>query len=146
MERPAFEVVEKKQSALEYPLLIIDKKGILGRLLAKELSVHGAIVFVSARDPLDTDMVYVPHRAKIPAIPDNAYAEIFFITENKTEIMEFLPGLVKKIEDTKSHLILIIPLAARDQEVEDMLLSYKNIRVVYRGEVFGEELFLSQSA
>lgn len=149
MKRPTFEVVEKKNSASEHLLLIIDKKGILGILLAKELSSHGTIVFVSAHDPIKKhpfgNIVYVAHQANIPAIPDNSYAEIFFIAESKTEIIEFLPGLIKKTGETKSHLILVIPLTARDKEVEDALLAHKNIRVVYRGEVFGEEIFLSQS-
>ena len=46
MNIPAFETTEKKH---EYPILIVDKLGILGEALAKEISSESLVIFVSSR-------------------------------------------------------------------------------------------------
>lgn len=147
MKRPAFEVIEKKSDSSEYPLLVIDKKGVIGALLAKDLENQGTVVFVCANEPSFAfeNLVYVPYHGRIPEIPDNAYGEIFLVAQSREEVLEFLPGLVAKAGDTKSSLLIVVHLSLRGKEFEETLLSHRNVRIVYYGDMFGEEIFLTHS-
>lgn len=114
-------------------------------MLAREIGYHASIVFVSKQDLFAQNTIHVAYHGRVPVIPESMYAQMFFITENKTELLELLPGLVKKAEETRLPLVIVFPLEAREQEVEEILLSHKYLRIVYRGDIFGEEQFLSQS-
>ena len=93
MNIPAFETTEKKH---EYPILIVDKLGILGEALAKEISSESLVIFVSSRKIENDNIIHIPYVKKIPTIPDNTYSHIFIIDEYGVISKEFISSFIKK--------------------------------------------------
>ena len=79
MTHSALFTTEKRK---ENPVLIVDRKGIIGEKLAKRISGESVAVLVSAKTPsLSSNILHVQFKNHFPTIPDNIYSHIIIIDE-----------------------------------------------------------------
>jgi len=150
-------VLISTESVDKSPLLILDKKGIMGVTLAKQL--HEQYLVVLATDSeLDVhkNIIHIPYRKKIPTIPDNHYSHLFVFYNGESEILDMLPALMKKANTSRANLVFVTSLPYSNPELFRRLNStaYRGMQIVLYGEVFshhGNEhnlatLFLNQAS
>ncbi len=137
MKRSALFTSEEKIN----PVLIVDKLGILGNAIAKELSKELLVVLVSAQDPQelnDRNIIYVPYRKKFPVIPDNVYSHIILFDEEDSGIENSIPVFIKKADKDDSILIYLSKISVPSQKLSEKLRdSYKKSKIILYGDVFG---------
>jgi hypothetical protein len=122
-----------------YPILVVDKKGIIGDELAKKLREESLVVFVSKKAPQDTNnIIHVPFLKKFPTIPDNPYSYIFLVDEEYSITKDTITSFAKKAENDNSKLLLITNLDHLEKTLELIALS-DVIKVSYLGDVFGKD-------
>ena len=138
MKKPAL-ILEEDPGVKDKPILIVDKNGVLGSSLAVSLSKDLLVVLVSAKNPsLDnsSNIIYVPYRKKFPTIPDNTYSYII-IFGNDPVINKLVPGFIKKAKEDNAPLAYITYFLNLNEEVGDNLSEYKNTKIIFLGDVFG---------
>jgi hypothetical protein len=88
------------EKSSQNPILIIDKRGIIGRKLAEKLKNESAIVFISQNKPNFSDnLIYISLSKHFPKIPENKYSHIIVIDEKfelNNKIQELLLRKAKK--------------------------------------------------
>lgn len=139
-ERPILVATEQIQ---KLPVLIIDKKGVIGAILAEKLQEQFLIVLVSGKDlEVHKNIIHIPYRKKIPMIPDNAYSHMFMIYNGESEMLDLLPAFVKKANQTNSRLLFITQLVHSSEKLLQRLShpTYQNIQTVIFGEPFGDNV------
>jgi len=125
-----------------YPILIIDKNGIVGSSLADKLKEQFLVVLVSGKElDIHKNIIHIPYRKKIPVIPDNSYSHIFTFYNGEEETLEMLSVLVKKAQDTNGKVLFLTPLThnspALFRRLDDHI--YHSMGIIVYGEVFDEE-------
>lgn len=135
MDRTAFVTTQKKQ---EHPILIVDKHGIIGLELAKQLKNESLVVFVSKKLPQELEnVIHVPYLKKIPTIPDNTYSHIFLIDENLEITKDVLQAFVKKAKNDNSELVLCVWKQYLTEDfVNNFLFSYDKAKIAIYGDIF----------
>src|SRR5664279_4356179 len=93
------------------PLLIVDKKGFIGKALARFLREQYLIVLVTS-DEVEPhqNVIHIPYRHKVPLIPDNVYSHIFVVYNGEKEILDMLPSFTKKANELKGVIMFITSL------------------------------------
>lgn len=137
MNHTALISLEKKH---EYPILIIDKKGILGESLANEFKNESLVVLVS-KSIVDQDenILHIPFVKKFPVIPDNTYSHIFLIDESLDVSKDILRPLIKKAKNDNAFIFIAISIEfANDEFIKTILGSYDNAKVVIIGDIFSQ--------
>ncbi len=138
MNIPAFETSEKKH---EYPILIVDKLGILGEALAKEISSESLVIFVSGKKIEDDNIIHIPYTKKIPTIPDNTYSHIFIIDEYGVISKEFISSFIKKAQHDGSVLTLSIDInLVADDYVYNYVNSFEKAKIVVTADIFANNI------
>ena len=138
MNIPAFETSEKKH---EYPILIVDKLGILGEALAKEISSESLVIFVSGKKIEDDNIIHIPYTKKIPTIPDNTYSHIFIIDEYGVISKEFISSFIKKAQHDGSVLTLSIDInLVADDYVYNYVNSFEKAKIVITADIFANNI------
>src|SRR6185437_5025079 len=90
-------VLVTSEEISKLPILIVDKKGIVGSALAKLLRDQFLTVVVTAVDvPKHANIIHVPYHKKIPMIPDNAYSHMFVIYNGESELLDMLSAFEEK--------------------------------------------------
>jgi len=146
VKQPAL-VIEKNHSFYEKPILIVDRKGLIGDCLVEKLKEEALLVYVSDKNRYGDNLnheniVNISFEKKIPVIPENDYSFIFVVNDNEI-IKESLLSFVKKTEENKSNLILITKLSDVDDKIISFLeRNYKNVKSIIYGELFSEEKIL----
>jgi len=137
MKRPAL-ILEEDPNALDKPVLIVDKIGIIGSTLALKLSKDLLVVLVSGtlREE-DSNIIYVPYRKKFPEIPDNNYSYII-IFGNDIGTTKSIPSFIKKAKDDNSALIFITYFLNLAHETKSDLMEYRRTKIILHGDIFGE--------
>lgn len=139
MKRPALFTSEEKIN----PVLIVDKIGILGNAIAKELSQELLVVLVSAQNPHelnDRNVIYVPYRKKFPVIPDNVYSHIILFDEEDSSIENSIPTFIKKADKDDSVVIYLSKISVSSQNFSKKITeSYKKLKIILYGDIFGTE-------
>src|SRR5277367_2534112 len=93
------------------PILIVDKKGVVGSALAKILRDQFLVVIVTAHDVEKHDnVIHVPYHKRVPMIPDNAYSHIFVIYNGEPEIVDMMPAFEEKAEAVKARFLFVTSL------------------------------------
>lgn len=137
MKRPALFTSEEKIN----PVLIVDRVGILGGEIAKELSQELLVVLVSAQNPkdlTDRNVIYVPYRKKFPVIPDNIYSHIIIFDEEGSGLERSMPVFINKANKDNSVLIYLSKISATSQKLSEKLRgSYRNLKIILYGDIFG---------
>lgn len=139
----AFQSVEKKQ---KYPILIVDKIGVIGERLIEELKQEALIIFVSAKRIEDPNVIHIPYLKKIPAIPDNSYSHIFIIDEYGKISKNFITPFVNKAKQDLSKLILAININYVDDKfVNDFVLSFEKAKILIFSGIFTKDFIFNSS-
>ena len=143
MTRPALSPSEEKNK----PILIVDKIGVLGRLIASELSKDLLVLLVSGGRKFDEDsrnIIHIPYLKKFAAIPDNTYSYIVIFDENDSGVEESFPAFIKKSGKDNSELVYITHLSEKSQRISEKIAqSYKKTKTIIYGDIFGEEKALA---
>lgn len=132
-------VMITREEIAALPILIVDKKGIMGTSLAKVLREQFLVVIVTAHEQeKHNNVVHVPYRRKIPTIPDNAYSHIFAIYNGESELLDMLPAFEEKAEAVKARLLFITSLLYSSKSLFDRLRNphYRLLQTVLYGETF----------
>lgn len=120
------------------PLLIIDKQGILGKTFSAMLREQFLVVLVSGLGEVKENIIHISFRRKIPVIPDNHYAQMFVFYNGEEEVLDMLPALVKKANETNSKLLFITPLLYFNSALHKRFANhlYHNMQIIVYGEIF----------
>ncbi|MEK7551518.1 MAG: DUF4012 domain-containing protein [Patescibacteria group bacterium] len=138
MNIPAFETREKKH---EYPILIVDKLGILGKALATQISQESLVIFVSGKTLENDNVIHIPYVKKIPTIPDNTYSHIFIIDEYGIISKEFISSFIKKAKHDNSVITLAININLITEDyIYSYISSYEKAKVVVTGDIFANNI------
>src|SRR6185369_9996515 len=99
------------ESVDKSPLLIIDKKGIMGVTLAKQLHEQYLVVLATGTEvDVHKNIIHIPYHKKVPTIPDNQYSHLFVFYNGESEILDMLPALMKKAQMSRGNLLFITSL------------------------------------
>lgn len=127
------------------PILIIDKKGVMGQFLAAKLKSQFLVVLVTGQIAVNQEnVVHVPFKKKIPTIPDNSYSHIFVFYNGEAEILEILPMLVRKGNETNGKIFFLTTLIYSSEALFKRLSAhlYHSLGIILYGEVFDENIRL----
>lgn len=121
------------------PILIIDKRGIIGAKLAVQLRESNQIVFVTA-DPIakHAHVIRIPYHKRVPIIPDYVYSHILVVYNGETEMPDLLSSFVEKSLETSSQLLFITSLRDSSPKIFATLAKYISspVQIVLYGEPF----------
>jgi hypothetical protein len=134
--KPALVSEEKQES----PILIVDKIGVIGEELAKNLEKEALVVLVTRKEnSVLTNTVYIPFKEKFPKIPDNTYSHIIVIDDNDSATREALPSFIKKADNDKSHFLLVVELSEEKEKSANYVIeNYSKSKVVVYGTIFSK--------
>ena len=129
--------LEKKH---EHPILIIDKKGILGESLAHQLKNEFIVVLVSKSIVNQHEnILHIPFVKKFPTIPDNRYSHILLIDENLEVAKDIMKPFIKKAKKDNAFFIFSFNKELASEEfIRTTLDLYENTKVILIGDVFSQ--------
>jgi hypothetical protein len=125
------------------PILIIDKKGVIGEALAKVLREQFLVVLVSENEPeFHQNVIHIPYRRKIPVIPDNTYSHIFVFYNGENETLAILPSVMKRANAAGGKTLFLTSLSHSGNDLYKRLSQhlYHSMPIVLYGEVFDDHL------
>jgi len=123
----------------KFPILIVDKKGFIGKALTKILRDQYLVVLVTASSVERHDnVIHIPYRRRIPLIPDNAYSHVFLVYNGETEMLDMLSSFEEKAESVKARLLFISSLSLSSSKLFNKILlsKYRLLQPVLFGETF----------
>jgi hypothetical protein len=132
-------VLVTTEEIAKLPILIVDKKGFIGKSLTKILRDQFLVVVVTAVDIERHDnVIHIPYRRKIPLIPDNAYSHIFILYSGEEEIVDMLSSFEQKAEEVKARILFITSLINSTPKLFNKSLrpQYHLLQTVLYGETF----------
>lgn len=124
------------------PILILDKKGTIGKALAAKLRNQELVVLVTTGTVAPHEnVIHLPYHRRVPKIPDNAYSRIFVVYNGETEHMDMLSGFVDKARESKGKVFLITSLLYSSPKLFNYLSNpyFQDVQVILYGEIFGGE-------
>lgn len=127
-------------SPIDQPVLVVDKKGSIGKFLAQRLVNAHLTILVSGQDPPALPQcIHVPFRRKIPVVPDNTYSHIFVVYQGEKEILEALPSFLKKAKTNNSKVIVLTTIFhIQDKKIVRFYEHHPEFQLLILGDVFGE--------
>ncbi len=149
MRRSANLEAIEENTLSENPILIVDRKGILGNSLARELNRDALVVLASEEKPSiqnlqngkTLNIIYIPYTKKIPPIPDSTYSYMFIIDDGSTLLRESLSTFINKASQDKSSFIFITFLRQMSEKlVKNLNIDYKKGKIIICGDVFSDNL------
>lgn len=139
MQHPRPLLVTTEEST-KLPMLIVDKKGLIGKSLAVKLREHALVVLVTTGEVEKHDnVIHIPYHRRVPKIPDNAYSHIYIVYNGESEHMDMLSSFVDKARESKGNLFFITPLLYSSVKLFSYLhhAYFKDIQIFLYGETFG---------
>src|SRR3989344_1753459 len=107
MKKRPILTTEEAVKSVGNPLLIIDREGRIGSLLAKELAKDFLVVYASEeRVRPQTSIINISYRKKILQIPDNIFSHIFLVLAGTGKEQDLLMHVLKKAKETNARLIV----------------------------------------
>lgn len=146
MSHSALFTTEKKY---ERPILIVDKKGLIGRALCEKLKNESLVVFVSRENPgiEHENLVHIPFTKSFPTIPDNSYSHIILIDEGLEVSKRAIDSFLKKAKQDNSFIFIGV---GRDDLTErfifDATSNYEKVAVGVFGDIFAQAQVLDKSS
>lgn len=125
----------------QLPILIVDKKGMIGDALQKKFREQFLTVYVTASVAEHHDnVIAVSWRKRLPTVPDNMYSHIFVVYNGEKELLDMLPGFVKKARESKGKVIFITSLLFSSIKLLAYLqhASFQDIKIVIFGAIINE--------
>ena len=142
-DKRAFFVTDETDEDKKLPLLIVDKKGIIGIALAQKMQEEFLVVLVSGYAlEAHQNTIHIPYRRKIPLVPDNAYSHIFIVYNGEKEVLAMLPAFVKKANEGGAKVFFITHVNHSSQKLFLFLGQhlFHNVRIVLFGETFDNNI------
>lgn len=138
MNRTALITTEKKH---ENPILVVDKKGVIGQALANQLKNEALVIFVSKKSTEQSEnIIHIPFIKKFPTIPDNTYSHIFLIDEDFEIGKDILQTFIKKVNKDNSLLIVCLSIdSLKDGFINGEILAYDKAKIVLLGDIFQKD-------
>ena len=137
-------ITEKKN---DYPILIVDKLGVIGKELATSLRQESLVILVSKQDVEEENVIHIPYDKKIPSIPDNTYSHIFVVDEFGEISKDFLSSFIKKAKHDNSVLILCININLTTRDfINNYILSYDLAKIAITGDIFAKDFIYDNSS
>ena len=135
MKRSAFVTSEKKD---ENPILIVDRIGIIGDALLKQLKDESLVVFVSQKKPSSPEnVVHIPFFKKNPTVPDNTYSHIFVVDDGTSATKDSLPSFIKKAQYDRAVFLFATHISRiNEQFVSGIPGFYQKARIAVFGDIF----------
>ena len=145
MDRTALVSTEKKH---EYPILIVDRKGVIGGELAEQLKNESLVVFVSGKAvQADENIIHIPFVKRIPTIPDNVYSHIFLVDEELELSPEILQSFLKKAKKDNSSLLLCVWYRnVSYEQINNFISFFEKAKVAIFGDVFAKNFIYNPHA
>ena len=139
MKRSALVTSERKD---EYPILIVDRFGLIGDNLLNRLKEESLVVYVSQKQPETADnVVHIPFLKKVPTIPDNTYSYIFVIDDDTKAIKDSIPVFIKKAKIDSAVFVFAAHMSKlNDQFIANIPNTYEKAKVVIYGDIFGKDV------
>ncbi len=125
----------------KYPVLIIDKQGFLGNIVARKLSTQFNVALVSPIPLAGAESVtYVRFGKSTPRIPDLDYRVIIVIYHSEDITLKILPAVLKKTEESKARLVFVSGIHEDEKKIHKALgLSFGACARIIHGEIFDSE-------
>lgn len=143
MDHPAFISTEKKH---EYPILVVDKLGIIGAELVNSLKQEALVIFVSRKQIEEENVIHIPFIKKIPTIPDNTYSHIFLIDEYGSASKDLLSSFVKKAKHDNSVLTFCAQANTVSLNlIDNYISSYNKTKIILIGDVFAKDFIYDKT-
>ncbi|OGH02899.1 MAG: hypothetical protein A2798_00525 [Candidatus Levybacteria bacterium RIFCSPHIGHO2_01_FULL_37_17] len=143
MNSPALVTKEFKS---EFPVLVVDKIGILGAALAEKIKDETLVILVSAKKQEDPNIIHIPYERITPSIPDNTYSHIFLIDEDGVLSKSMITPFVKKAEHDGSELVLVLRRdMLQDDFADSFISSYDKAKIVITGDIFASDYIFDSS-
>lgn len=118
-------------------ILILDKKGDMGNLLA--LKLQGPVPSGTGQGEETITLVHGKEFRKIPTIPGNVYSKICIFYNGEKEMLDILPQLGIKVEEDNAKLIFITSLDIINKQLIEKIKHLKgDALVMVLGDVFGK--------
>lgn len=147
MKFSAFKAHEVNSSAP--PILIVDKIGVIGEALAKELSQDFLIVLVSP-NPLtekNEKIIHISFKKRIPEVPDSRYSKIFVIDDGQSVTRQSAFSFIEKARDCDSPFYFIGSIRNVDiAHADEIADSYSKSQVLIFGDLFDKNIFFDKNA
>ncbi len=123
------------------PILIVDKKGDIGEVLAEKLRNESLVVLVSkSYDSLLENIIHVPFVKTIPSIPDNIYSHIFLIDESLDVSEKIIQPFLKKAEKDNCEFVLVLGRNSLNKNIVNTVInSYNKSKVAILGDIFAKD-------
>lgn len=145
--------MEYSEEITKTPILIVNKRGILGDSLALELGKKSPVVYVSQKKPIidkSDNIIFSEYGKSIPVIPNNIYSHLLVVV-NGNDPAGFLSEFIKRAKKIQSQLIFIVNLSdsssfyKKYKKTEDLLSRAKSkgfAKIVIFGEIFDKNIHL----
>src|SRR5258708_16859916 len=97
------------------------------------------IVLVGGRAPHVThNLLFLHLQEHIPSIPKDQYSHIFLIAESEKDIRDLLPACLEKAKEDKAKLLIVITTDSfKEDEIQQILITYSEISIVLIRDIFG---------
>jgi len=124
------------QSSLK-PILVVDKKGVIGSALVTRLASVSLTLFVSSQEHPGKNVISIPFHKKIPRIPNNSFSTIVIFYAGESELEQALPSFINKAQETGARLLLVTSIFHYKEKIAEALFQrYEHSQVVVLGDVF----------
>lgn len=123
------------------PILIVDKIGFIGNLLALKLSKEFSTVFVGGMQAEGNEkgtekIIRVAFSKKYPTIPDGKYSHIIVIDDEGLGL-DFLSSIIKKTKSINAEFIFAQELSVRSEYWSNKIFKeFPGSRIVLYGDAF----------
>lgn len=121
------------------PILVVDKRNLLGSWLYPFLSHDSLTVLVSSITLSDTALVHIPYGNKMPKIPNTRYDSMYFVWSGEKAELAVLPEFMGKAQRDNTNFIFITSYTTYvPSTVQTILTQHKRSYVFVLGDLFGE--------
>lgn len=125
----------------KYPVLIIDKQGFLGNVVAQKLAPQFSVALVSPLPLTESEPSAFIHFGKnIPKIPDQNYSVIIVFYHGEDIALKILPAILKKTAECEAKLVFVSGIHEDEKKITKALRPALSscARIIY-GEIFDSE-------
>lgn len=142
MARPLY-TTEEEQQVTSQPVLLIDKKGVLGIPLLERLREGFLTIYVSEEERIVAkNTVFIPFHRKVPKIPSNHFSHIIVVYNGEKMVHAMLPSLIKKAREDNAKMVFIAHKRyANGPFLKELRKRYTRIIVLLYGDVFGKRAY-----
>jgi len=139
-------VLTTEEKAKEHVVLIVDKEGWLGSVLAKKIRTSSTVILVSPQKPDMQDIIHVPFSKRVPEIPEGVYSQIFYIaqSENQTDQELLVPLAQKASADSATFVVVLAYQLYKNAIKEELEKLSKKWVIVLIGDVFDSKIQIMQ--